>query len=375
MFRSSVLAASLSSCALWRCPHFLRRWRLPPALMAYGEREGGVFHGAFSVGRCAGLAALCVYFVLVVHPWSFYPRAFAAAGSGSCSLAIHCLRLFARVGIPLLLLLFLRPPVCGLRVWWRWCALRWRGAPFARFCGVALHTITSLRLGCPLGIPSYHPCSVPRCWQPLVLRVFFGGVHIFFCVGGLESVRVRERRKGWFSWLFYGSWAHLRRVSHVSPLAAALVVYFHTHLLALAAAYICAGIPLALLVPLGMWYMCFVVVVRSPVACGSLLSVTCGCPSYHASFLRADSLEYRGHRTHTLVVGRRWGACGGRLFGGGYVSLFIPCCACGGSRGVRAWAYLMAASCPRALLHVFHVVVYLFLFFRVALCVWGVSSP
>ena len=31
-------------------------------------------------------------------------------------------------------------------------------------------------------------------------------------------------------------------------------------------------------------------VVRSPVAYGSLLSVTCGCPSYHASF-RAGGLE------------------------------------------------------------------------------------
>ena len=154
-----------------------------------------------------------------------------------------------------------------------------------------------------------------------------------------------------------------------------LVVYFRTYLLALAAAYMCAGIPLALLVPLGMWYMCFVAVVRSPVACGSLLSVTCGCPSYHASFLRADGLEYRERRTHTWVVGRRRGARGGGLFGGGYVSLCIPCCACGGSHGVRAWAYLMAAWRPRALLHVFHVVVCLCLLFRVALCVWGVSSP
>ena len=34
MFRSSVLAASCSSRVLWRRPHFLWRWRLPPALMA-----------------------------------------------------------------------------------------------------------------------------------------------------------------------------------------------------------------------------------------------------------------------------------------------------------------------------------------------------
>ena len=79
--------------------------------------------------------------------------------------------------------------------------------------------------------------------------------------------------------------------------------------------------------------MCFVAVVRSPVACGSLLPVTCGCPSYHASF-RAGGLELREHRKHTRLVGRRPGAHGGCLFGGGYISLFIPCCACGGSAGV-----------------------------------------
>ena len=42
---------------------------------------------------------------------------------------------------------------------------------------------------------------------------------------------------------------------------------------------------------LGVVVCVFVVaVVRSPVACGSLLSVPCGCPSYHASF-RAGGLE------------------------------------------------------------------------------------
>ena len=154
-----------------------------------------------------------------------------------------------------------------------------------------------------------------------------------------------------------------------------LVVYFHTYVLALAAAYMCAGIPLALLVRMGMRYMCFVAVLRSLVAFGSLLSVTCRCPSYHASFLRADGLQYREHRTHRWVVGRRRGTRGSGVFRGGYVSLFIPCCACGSSHGVRAWAYLMDPWRLRALLHVFHVVVYLFLFFCVALCVWGVSSP
>ena len=69
---------------------------------------------------------------------------------------------------------------------------------------------------------------------------------------------------------------------------------------------------------------------RSPVACGALLLVTCGCPSYHASF-RAGGLEYREYRMHTWAVGRRRGARGGGWFGGG---LFIPWRACGGSLGV-----------------------------------------
>ena len=66
-----------------------------------------------------------------------------------------------------------------------------------------------------------------------------------------------------------------------------------------------------------------VAMVRSRVACGSLLSVTCGCPSYHASF-RAGGLEYREHRKHTWAVGQRRAARCGGLFGGGYVSLFLP---------------------------------------------------
>ena len=47
-------------------------------------------------------------------------------------------------------------------------------------------------------------------------------------------------------------------------------------------------------------------------------------------------------------------------------------CLRGLTRRVRAWAYLGAAWRPRALLRVFHGVVCLTLFFRVALCVWGV---
>ena len=66
MFRSLVLAASFSSRVLRRRPRFLRRWRLPPALMAYGERLGGGFHGISSVD--------VLYLVLAVRPLSFSPR-------------------------------------------------------------------------------------------------------------------------------------------------------------------------------------------------------------------------------------------------------------------------------------------------------------
>ena len=62
--------------------------------------------------------------------------------------------------------------------------------------------------------------------------------------------------------------------------ATALVSLTHLSLLALGF----VGIPLALLLSLGLWCVCFVAVVRSPVVCGSLLWFTCGCPSYHTSF-------------------------------------------------------------------------------------------
>ena len=82
-FRSWVLAASCSSRVLWRRPHFLRRWRLPPALMAFGERVGAGFHGISSIG--------VVCFVLVVRPWSFYPRGDCCGGFG---LVLLCNTLF-----------------------------------------------------------------------------------------------------------------------------------------------------------------------------------------------------------------------------------------------------------------------------------------
>ena len=95
-------------------------------------------------------------------------------------LACVCLRVWA-YHLP-----FLCPPACGLCVWWRWCVLSgyvWLPSP--GFVVSRFHTITSFRLGCPLGIPSYHSCSVPRCWRPFALCVFFGDVHIFLGAGSL----------------------------------------------------------------------------------------------------------------------------------------------------------------------------------------------
>ena len=122
MFRSSVLAASCSSRVLWRRPHFLRRWRLPPALMVYGERVGGDFHGVSLVG--------IVYFVLVVRPWSFYPRGDCPAGLGlvllchtlfvyACARGYTTLALFVPSGLRsvCLVAVLCSPAACGSLSW------------------------------------------------------------------------------------------------------------------------------------------------------------------------------------------------------------------------------------------------------------------
>ena len=181
MFRSAVSAASCSSCVCWRF-----------ALFGVGD-----FLSCLSpIGR--GRRVVFMLFVRSADalvwrccaPRSFSPslalpslcrlRRRARAGAPSPYLACVCLRVWAYH------LLFLCPRACGLRVWWRWCVL-FGGAwlPFPGFVVSRFHTITSLRLGYPLGIPSYYSCSVPRCWRPFALCVFFGGVHIFFGVGGL----------------------------------------------------------------------------------------------------------------------------------------------------------------------------------------------
>ena len=98
-----------------------------------------------------------------------------------------------------------------------------------------------------------------------------------------------------------GRWARWRRGLLASPLAAALCVYvfcfflfFFTHtfwrLRRLLGPRVCGYTSCSLCAP-GLVVRVFVVaVVCSPAACGYLLSVPCGCPSYHASF-RAGGLE------------------------------------------------------------------------------------
>ena len=74
-----------------------------------------------------------------------------------------------------------------------------------------------------------------------------------------------------------------------------------------------------------------------------------------------------------------WAAawCSWRLFVRRQVRLLVYTLLCLRrlTRRVRAWAYLVAAWRLRALLRVFHGVVLLSLFFRVALCVWGGLFP
>ena len=92
-----------------------------------------------------------------------------------------------------------------------------------------------------------------------------------------------------------GWWARWHRGSLASPLAAALCVYFffftHTfwRLRRLSGPCVCGYTSCSSCAP-GFVVCAFVVaVVCSRAACGSLLSVPCGCPSYHASF-RAGGL-------------------------------------------------------------------------------------
>ena len=68
------------------------------------------------------------------------------------------------------------------------------------------------------------------------------------------------------------------------------------------------GIPLALFVPSGLWFVCLVAVVCSPVACGSLLSVSWGCSSYHHFLPHGLPVRY------SLIPPLMFRGAGGLLF-------------------------------------------------------------
>ena len=95
-----------------------------------------------------------------------------------------------------------------------------------------------------------------------------------------------------------GRWARWRRGSLASPLAFActflfFVFFSFTHtfwrLRRLSGPCVCGYTSCSSCAPGFVVCVLVVAVVCSPAACGSLLPVPCGCPSYHASF-RAGGL-------------------------------------------------------------------------------------
>ena len=125
-------------------------------------------------------------------------------------------------------------------------------------------------------------------------------------------------------------------------------------------------------------------VVYSPVACGSYLPFACGCPSFHtfSPFGRPGEC--------TSIVERRRGHHGGYLFGGGHVGVGWYACVPSGVGPLGLYLAVLAAvrtTCvhwhtswllrARGLIALACVLWcgVPFVFFRVALCVWGPSSP
>ena len=147
------------------------------------QREGGGWFSWRLLGQRVRWRCGVVHFVLLACPWPSHPRGVHGGGFGlvlpphtllvHASVCGHTTCFFCALG--LVVCVFVGSGVPWAGVW----------LPALGFVGVgALHTITAFRMGCPLGIPSYQSCSVPRCWRPLVLREFFDGVHMFFGVGG-----------------------------------------------------------------------------------------------------------------------------------------------------------------------------------------------
>ena len=233
-------------------------------------RGWGLFfflHGISSFG--------VVYFVLVVRPWSFYPRDDCCGGFG---LVLLCHTLFvsgcARGHTSLALFV-----PSGLRFV---CLVAVVCSPAA--CG-SLPSVSR-------GFPSYHHffprglptrySLIPSLFRSAVLVASCSACVLWRCPHFLQRWRPIGRacsgkEKGWRSFWLLGALA-----LHASPSAVALVVYIHTF--CCLRRHICARAYLLL-------FLCLWVLVLRVV-------------------------------------------CGGGLFGGGYVSLFIPCRACGGSIGV-----------------------------------------
>ena len=242
--------------------------------------------GALAWRRCLR-RSLCPSWVLL-SPWCSRRRVQARARSPY--LARACLRVWAYH------LLFLCPRACGLCVWWRWRPLWWRVAPVSRFRGVGR---PSYHRFVPLGIPSYHSCFVPRCWRLLVVRVFFGGVHISCGLWRLPPAFMAygERLGGGFHGissvgvvyflLEVRPWSFYPRGDCCGGFG--LVLLCHTLFV-----FACTRghTTLALFVPSGLRFVCLVAVVCSPAACGSLPSVSRGFPSYHHFFMRGLPTRY-----------------------------------------------------------------------------------
>ena len=290
--------------------------------MAYREREEGGFLGGFPVGGCAGVAALFTSISSSILGPSI-PVLYAAAGSGSSSLAIPCPCMLACVGIPLALFV-----PSGL---WFVCLVAVASSLVA--CG----SRPSVYRGRAPFRPSLHPvkysliplmfrssvlaasCSSRVSWQrplsfwlwrlpPALMAILIpfrgvGGLLFFVCslavstftsaVAAYRVCKYRERRKGGG---FFRCWARWRCMCLHSrwpllctsiPIVGCGDIYLGGHTSCSSCAPGCLS------------YLCFVAVVRPPVACGSLLLATYGCPSYHASFLRANGLECREHRMRT----------------------------------------------------------------------------
>ena len=98
LFRSAVLVASCSSCLLWRCHHFLRRWR-PIGCACSGKQKGWRFLwllGALALHVSPSAVALVVYIhtfcclrrhicaraylLLFLCPWVLVVRVFCGGG-------------------------------------------------------------------------------------------------------------------------------------------------------------------------------------------------------------------------------------------------------------------------------------------------------